>query len=39
MELADQKGASQGKDNVTSSGGQGVQVGDGNTQTSTFNNR
>jgi hypothetical protein len=39
MELVDQKGASQGKYNVTISGGQGVQVGDGNTQTNTFNNR
>src|ERR1700722_4382109 len=38
-ELVDKAGASHGKYNVTISGGQGVQVGDGNTQTNTFNNR
>jgi hypothetical protein len=39
MDLVDQAGARQGKYNVTISGGQGIQVGDGNTQTNTFNNR
>lgn len=38
MELVDRAGASQGKYNVTISGGQGVQVGDGNVQTNTFHN-
>ena len=39
MDLVDRAGASRGKYNVTISGSQGVQVGDGNTQTNTFNNR
>lgn len=39
MDLVDRAGASRGKYNVTISGGQGVQIGDGNTQTNTFNNR
>lgn len=39
MELVDRAGASAGKYNVTVTGGQGVQVGDGNTQTNTFYNR
>jgi hypothetical protein len=36
MELMDQAGARSGRYNVTISGGQGVQVGEGNTQTNTF---
>jgi hypothetical protein len=36
MKLVDQAGASAGKYNVTIHGGQGIQVGDHNTQTNTF---
>jgi hypothetical protein len=36
MELVDKAGARTGKYNVTISGSQGVQIGDGNTQTNTF---
>jgi hypothetical protein len=39
MELIDQAGARQGKYHVTISGGQGIQVGDGNTQSNVFYNR
>lgn len=39
MELIDRAGASRGKYNVTITGGEGVQVGDGNVQTNTFYNR
>jgi hypothetical protein len=39
MELVDQAGAKAGKYNVTITGGQGVQVGDGNTQSNVFYNR
>ena len=39
MELVDRAGASQGKYNVTVTGGQGVQVGDGNTQSNVFYDR
>ena len=39
MELVDQAGARQGKYNITVTGGQGVQIGEGNTQTNTFYNR
>jgi hypothetical protein len=36
MDIVDQAGAKVGKYNVTITGGQGIQVGDGNTQTNTF---
>lgn len=36
VDLMEQSGAKAGKYNVTISGGQGVQVGDGGTQTNTF---
>jgi hypothetical protein len=36
MELVDQKGAKSGKYNVTITGSQGIQVGDGNLQINTF---
>jgi hypothetical protein len=36
MELVDQAGARTGKYNVTIHGGQGIQIGDHNTQTNTF---
>jgi hypothetical protein len=39
MELLKQAGGQGGTYNVTVSGGQGVQVGSGNAQTNTFNNR
>ena len=39
MELVDRAGASAGKYNVSVTGGQGIQIGDGGTQTSTFYNR
>jgi hypothetical protein len=39
MDLVDRAGAGRGKYNVTISGGQGIQVGDGNSQINTFNNR
>ena len=39
MELVDKAGASQGKYNVTITGGQGIQVGEGNTQSNVFYNR
>jgi hypothetical protein len=39
MELVDQAGAKQGKYNVTITGGQGIQVGDGGVQSNVFYNR
>jgi hypothetical protein len=39
MELVDQAGARQGKYNITITGGQGIQLGDGNTQSNVFYNR
>lgn len=36
MDLVDKAGSRAGKYNVTIHGGQGIQVGDGNTQTNTF---
>ena len=36
MKAADPSGTAHGKYNITVSGGQGVQVGDGNTQTNNF---
>ena len=39
MELVDQAGAKAGKYKVTITGSQGVQVGDGNTQSNVFYNR
>jgi hypothetical protein len=39
MSLIDAAGARKGKYHVTISGGQGVQVGDGNTQSNVFYNR
>jgi hypothetical protein len=39
MQLIDQAGAKSGKYNVTITGGQGVQVGEGNTQSNNFYGR
>lgn len=38
LALVDQAGARSGKYNVTTHGGQGIQIGDHNTQTNTFTN-